>query len=53
MHVTLKTDSIGNQLAPPADVKLRGMIVGEVRNVSSNGAGRQHRRWRCSPDQSA
>ena len=37
VHVTLKTDRIGNQLAPPADVKLRGMIVGEVRNVSSNG----------------
>jgi phospholipid/cholesterol/gamma-HCH transport system substrate-binding protein len=37
VHVTLRTDSIGNQLAPPADVKLRGMIVGEVRQVSSNG----------------
>ena len=37
VHVTLKTDRIGNQLAPPADVKLRGMIVGEVRGVSSNG----------------
>ena len=29
--MTLKTDRVGNQLAPPADVKLRGMIVGEVR----------------------
>jgi len=37
VHVTLKTDRVGNQLAPPADVKLRGMIVGEVRSVSSNG----------------
>jgi phospholipid/cholesterol/gamma-HCH transport system substrate-binding protein len=37
VHVTLQTDRVGNQLAPPADVKLRGMIVGEVRSVSSNG----------------
>ena len=37
VHVTLKTDRVGNQLAPPADVKLRGMIVGEVRSVSSDG----------------
>ncbi len=38
VHVTLETDHVGNQLAPPADVKLRGLIVGEVRNVSSDGA---------------
>jgi virulence factor Mce-like protein len=37
VNVTLQTDHVGNQLAPPADVKLRGMIVGEVRSVSSNG----------------
>jgi virulence factor Mce-like protein len=37
VHVTLETDRVGNQLAPPADVKLRGMIVGEVRSVSSDG----------------
>jgi len=30
-------DRVGNQLAPPADVKLRGMIVGEVREVESDG----------------
>jgi phospholipid/cholesterol/gamma-HCH transport system substrate-binding protein len=35
--VTLKTDRIGNQLAPPADVKIRGLIVGEVRKVRSDG----------------
>lgn len=35
--VTLETDRVGNQLAPPADVKLRGMIVGEVRKVRSDG----------------
>jgi phospholipid/cholesterol/gamma-HCH transport system substrate-binding protein len=37
VHVTLETNRVGNQLAPPADVKLRGMIVGEVRNVRSDG----------------
>jgi phospholipid/cholesterol/gamma-HCH transport system substrate-binding protein len=37
VHVSLETDHVGNQLAPPADVKLRGMIVGEVRSVSSDG----------------
>jgi phospholipid/cholesterol/gamma-HCH transport system substrate-binding protein len=37
VHVTLQTDRVGNQLAPPADVKLRGMIVGEVRHVRSDG----------------
>jgi virulence factor Mce-like protein len=37
VHVTLQTDKVGNQLAPPADVKLRGLIVGEVRKVSSDG----------------
>lgn len=37
VHVKLETNRVGNQLAPPADVKLRGMIVGEVRSVSSDG----------------
>jgi phospholipid/cholesterol/gamma-HCH transport system substrate-binding protein len=35
--ITLRTDSIGNQLDPPADVKLRGLIVGEVRAVHADG----------------
>ncbi|MDQ6874823.1 MAG: MCE family protein [Actinomycetota bacterium] len=35
--VTLKTDRVGNQLQPGSDVKLRGVIVGEVRSVHSNG----------------
>jgi len=39
VNVTLQTDRIGNQLSPPADVKLRGLIVGEVRSVSSEGNG--------------
>jgi len=38
VHVTLETDKVGNQLAPPSDVKLRGLIVGEVREVSSDGS---------------
>jgi virulence factor Mce-like protein len=39
VHVTLQADRVGNQLSPPADVKLRGLIVGEVRSVSSRGDG--------------
>jgi virulence factor Mce-like protein len=32
-RVTLKTDTIGNQLEEASDVKVRGVIVGEVRAV--------------------
>ncbi|HEX6921864.1 MAG TPA: MlaD family protein, partial [Actinomycetes bacterium] len=39
VHVTLKTDRIGNQLEKRADVKLRGVLVGEVRGVHSDGTG--------------
>jgi len=39
VHVSLQTDRIGNQLSPPSDVKLRGLVVGEVRQVSSKGDG--------------
>ena len=39
VHVTLKADRIGNQLSAPADVKLRGLVVGEVRAVHSTGQG--------------
>ena len=37
--VQLKTDRIGNQLSTHSDVKIRGLVVGEVRKVSSNGDG--------------
>ena len=37
--VTLEADHIGNQLSTGADVKLRGVLVGEVRKVRSEGAG--------------
>lgn len=35
--VALDTDRVGSQLSKGADVKARGLIVGEVRQVSSNG----------------
>lgn len=37
--VTLRTDHTGNQLQPQSDVKLRGIIVGEVRSIRSKGDG--------------
>jgi phospholipid/cholesterol/gamma-HCH transport system substrate-binding protein len=37
VKVKLRADSIGNQLVVPADVKLRGIVVGEVRAVHSGG----------------
>ena len=37
VHVTLKTDSVGNQLTPGSDVKVRGVVVGEVRSVGTDG----------------
>lgn len=37
--VRLETDHAGNQLSVHADVKLRGVVVGEVRKISSTGAG--------------
>lgn len=37
--VTLQTSHIGTQLALGADVKLRGIIVGDVRKVSTTGNG--------------
>jgi phospholipid/cholesterol/gamma-HCH transport system substrate-binding protein len=35
--VGLRTDHTGNQLAPGADVKIRGVLVGSVRGVRSTG----------------
>ena len=37
--VSLKTDRVGNQLSTHADVKLRGLRVGEVRRIRSSGQG--------------
>ncbi|WP_026341119.1 MCE family protein [Actinomadura atramentaria] len=37
--VTVKTASTGNEMHPHADVKLRGVVVGEVREISTDGDG--------------
>jgi len=37
--VTLRADRVGMQLNAGADVKLRGVIVGEVRSVRADGTG--------------
>jgi virulence factor Mce-like protein len=37
--VTLEADRIGNQLTPPADVKVSGVIVGEARSVTATPEG--------------
>ncbi|MEP6665948.1 MAG: MlaD family protein [Nocardioidaceae bacterium] len=39
VHVSLKTSRVGLQLPLHADVKLRGVRVGEVRSISSGGDG--------------
>jgi virulence factor Mce-like protein len=39
IHVRLEADRIGNQLSAPADVKVRGLVVGEVRAVHTKGDG--------------
>ena len=37
--VTLRTSSVGNEMHPHADVKLRGRVIGEVRGISADGSG--------------
>ncbi|MGW5257128.1 MCE family protein [Streptomyces sp. NPDC004012] len=37
VRITLRADTLGNQLEPRADVKLRGLLVGEVRAVHADG----------------
>ncbi|WP_137988558.1 MCE family protein [Streptomyces vilmorinianum] len=37
VRITLEADALGNQLEPRADVKLRGLLVGEVREVRADG----------------
>ncbi|GAA2775424.1 MCE family protein [Saccharopolyspora taberi] len=39
VRVTLRTDHVGNQLGKAADVKVRGVIVGEVRDIRASAAG--------------
>jgi virulence factor Mce-like protein len=38
-RVTLETDTAGNQLQAASDVKVRGVIVGDVRDVSATADG--------------
>ena len=40
-RVTLETDTAGNQLAPASDVKVRGVIVGDVREVRPTPTARR------------
>jgi virulence factor Mce-like protein len=35
--ITLRTDHVGNQLQQASDVKVRGLIVGQVKRVTSRG----------------
>jgi phospholipid/cholesterol/gamma-HCH transport system substrate-binding protein len=37
--VVLRTGSVGNEMHLHADVKLHGVVVGEVRRISANGSG--------------
>lgn len=37
--VALQTNTIGNQLSTHADVKIRGLVIGEVRKVQTTGDG--------------
>jgi virulence factor Mce-like protein len=39
VKVTLMAAQIGNQLQSDSDVKIRGLIVGEVRSITSTGSG--------------
>lgn len=37
--VTLETRNVGNEMHEHADVKLRGVVIGEVRKISADGHG--------------
>jgi virulence factor Mce-like protein len=47
--VRLEADRVGNQLTPGADVKVRGVLVGEVRSVKATATGAELR-LRLKPD---
>ena len=46
--VTLETDTAGSQLQEASDVKVRGVIVGEVREIEADVEGATIR-WRSTP----
>jgi phospholipid/cholesterol/gamma-HCH transport system substrate-binding protein len=52
VDVSLQTDRVGNQLTVHADVKVRGVIVGEVRSISS-GDGFATLKLALKPDRAA
>ncbi|MFC6882704.1 MCE family protein [Actinomadura yumaensis] len=37
--VTLRTGTAGHEMHPQADVKVRGVVVGEVRSIKADGSG--------------
>ncbi|SCF71017.1 MCE family protein [Streptomyces sp. Ncost-T10-10d] len=37
--VTVRTGTVGNEMHDNADVKLRGVVVGQVRNITADGDG--------------
>ncbi|MGW0522403.1 MCE family protein [Crossiella sp. NPDC003009] len=39
VSVLLRTDHVGNQLMTESDVKVRGLVVGSVKRISSRGEG--------------
>lgn len=39
VQVSLTTDKVGNQLQPHGDVKVRGLIVGEIRSITPTEQG--------------
>jgi phospholipid/cholesterol/gamma-HCH transport system substrate-binding protein len=39
VEVSLATDKVGNQLQPHGDVKVRGLIVGEIRRITPTAQG--------------
>ena len=41
VRVSLTTDKLGNQLQPHGDVKVRGLIVGEIREITPTEQGSQ------------
>jgi phospholipid/cholesterol/gamma-HCH transport system substrate-binding protein len=41
VRVSLTTDKLGNQLQPHGDVKVRGLIVGEIRSITPTTQGSQ------------
>ena len=43
VDVVLRAESSGNQLLPESDVKVHGVVVGQVRNIRSTGDGAELR----------